>query len=641
MVESFRGKPFTQKAEEPHIKELRDVVGYDSFGKRLKRGDYAFVMNDRVFGIVRKLESPRSVDLVPTVQAWDSEKKALATHLFDYIETKSGGSYAADELCAIQDQRWKVLESWIENKKTRSNRTTAEEWYDERYPVIKLPWLGRGTIGENSSVGYISRVHKEANGYGFTLLFPGNNKIVIPHMRIGETMQLRINKGLSFISLTQGDDGKVYFDVTKVLLTEAASQPARPLELKRLNNDVELFERLKEDFDWMKQEDIEHVPPEFIRDLEVSSDFDWKRIQRLYWGVERDVVLKNVNISEKKYLGLRSYFRLLEFAHLAKGADNSKLSELTPEEKRECVEEFEKKVTAKREEILEKRRKREVELFGYDFSAALEYPRRFVSGETISPRPFLGQHYKGVITYLAGADEEYYLNHGEKIYDMFAEVALHEEGHFIGSAKRKENAQWKFEEMWTEWYSVVYPRHLRAEEPKGNTLYRSRVDLVSGIPQVSKTKHGSFELLKAFQDLTELAHQGRAFIHGNKITPEDIEISAIATFYQRRDRGTISLGKLKTIGFADLYDEVMYHAHKGKSVIPYSLAKRVETSRFDERFAGCSDRDYKQIKDKREKRMQKELRQAETNKPNSLDIAEMIIKHVYEHKVVPIHKKEV
>ncbi len=636
MAEILNVKPYTHKAEEPHAGEHKEFLGIDSIGRKLTKGDWALVCTGRAEYKVRKLETLGSVEFAPMLKIWDASSNTISPQLFNHVETYSGGHYAMGELELIPDARWKALESYIADKKRIRARPQSEDWYDSSYPVIKLQGSGYDTISENPSIGYITRPQRTGVGYSFTLLFPGYRKIVIPEMTIGESIEINVNSKLAILSLTQGTGGNVYIDVTKVRFKDETSlSVAKPREVKRMANNGDILQRLRNDFAWATPDDIQNSNVRNLLDsLKELQDIDWSRLKKAYMGTQSSHIMDELNEYELKYLALRSYFRLIEFAFVAEGGNVENLPLLTTEERQKYVDQFELKIGKMRDFILEKKREREVALFGLDFTAATDYPRRYASANTIAPSNFLGQHDLGAITYLADSSEPYYSGKKDKLYERYTEVVLHEEGHYVARDKRKSNPNWTHEELWTEWYSVVYPQILMGRAPAGNVLYHNRVIMQNGEAVSSTEKHGAIALQNAFEELVRLAEKGLAFAGGKKILPEDIERSAIATFYQRKERGRVRLNGVETVGFADLYDEIQYNfENRKRGIVPFSLSKHIQKSKFEELFKDCTDSKYDQVITKREKKISRELDEKIDRGPSDIAIRQRIVDYIYQHSV--------
>ena len=597
MGEMMGVSPPAKEARKPLV-EKNPSMAFDSRGEHVKKGDWILTRStDDVTRLIAVSGISDVSNDAPALKVFSSSENISHKPGIVHIQMSRSCSYDIDKLCKYDAEYWKKLDASLLTQSVEYY-PRPEQWYDIQYPVFTTKGQPPRNVGQSPfPLGFITRVKKVGELYEFFIKFPGVKKAHKQQLSVGQITSIEGMDDTTVISLVQGRDDHRYLDVSTMLLdSESQQKNVQVREVPRLGSEGAVVDKLKIDFPWLSLSDI-YPPNHRISEISLDSltEIDTKRLARLYGDKTLSkIAQKSLNPFEKSYLVARNYLHLVEFARFAEtGAkDGGMLKVMPTSEKMALVDGFLAKVEEEKKKLLALRIIEEHRLVGYDVSAsAVDYSLRRASQATIAPDSYLGLHSNGAITFLVDKNEEFY-NTGN-IYAKFAEVSLHEEGHFLGKDARGKNPNWHYEELWTEWYASVFPHTLRGDEPEADMAYHHSVEKIKGTYYSSKEKHGAFELQKAYEELMDIVDTQDIPWGNRTLRHDDIELSAMATFIKRTDRGKIKLGNGKeTIGFADLYDLVM----KRKSgIIPRSLEKYIP-SPFAERFKNCTDKMYDKVK---------------------------------------------
>jgi len=422
----------------------------------------------------------------------------------------------------------------------------------------------------------------------------------------------------TLVDVPQGEGSRKYIVFSKLRLKDELDFVKR-VPYERLDSNERMLERLKYDFPWVEEGDLNNIiVQEFVlygNSGDKLSSLDKKRFRGIY-PKDDEMFKQNPNEYEKQYLAIRSYLRLTELATWLEFAETTQdlssidaasiVGEKTPQERFTSAATLLANIEGKTRQLLQTRWDKEEELFGEVFPDLYKVLiDRFISQDTLDSLTIAGKYYSGLIGLATRIEAPSFikelesLSPGErrkKVLAMFAEVTAHENGHLNLKDERmqiegvehqkqkKKNEQWPREEIWTQWKSVIYPRRLSGEQQAFDCLYDSN--------PITGERGGSYEIQVMIDELIELVTEQEVQIKDSWLKTRTIDEqyvlrSALATAFYRREWGSIHYGDGKVLAFADLYDAV---------------AKRQGWRFFEERVVNCSDDDYNSHVSKRKRK---------------------------------------
>lgn len=323
----------------------------------------------------------------------------------------------------------------------------------------------------------------------------------------------------------------------------------RKLEEPFLDSTQKVIEELHLDgFQWVTEKDLDKDNNPFIKDFLKELDpstFTWVELKRLL-EIDPEGLLKktnHVNYHELLYMAGKNYSRLVE---LTGRLINSSLGKDTAEGRVNRAMLIWQALRERAELFTTLRKEKERELFGETVSAKgdLSPPVqvRWVSHETLGNRYTQGKALLENHTFLLSnyIFDTVVVENEDQALAMLGEVYLHEDEH-LQRTKKEINLRSEYEEVLTEWVSVVYPYSLRDESPIFLNSYHYEAD--------SNNKGGAYRYLELMQEAQKKAAE-------KGYSAADVERCALLSALQRQLTGDVSFKQFHYPAFADLYREI-------------------------------------------------------------------------------------
>lgn len=395
--------------------------------------------------------------------------------------------------------------------------------------------------------------------------------------------------GTAFISPPTYEDPTVYALVleegvnTRVVFFRFRETGGMPLERvklenwKAINTDQDVVDRLcaEPEFEWFSISDLKNSDGSFnhqilsivqtiIRDSGLSLA-DRKRREKIYaYGRVTGAIDTSEMSAEQMYLAAREWARVVSLGVQGFG----RAIPASADERRNFYVEVENAIDREIGKLLTNRREWEKSHFGRSLpDKDVDRQTRHVSRTTMDYVFILGQCFsRGEIAVVV--TDALSRSDGRSVFVVLAEIIAHEWAHYGHNS-------WLWEEVFAEWYSVLFPRSLNKEKFVRSTLYN--------LNPYTMQEGGAIKLHQIIEEAkNEAIRKGR--------NPDEVVESAIATFKLRqlRARGLnrfltrrVKFEGKRVMLFGDLYEQL---THK----------------RFEDEMNGCTDDDYDLVKKKYE-----------------------------------------
>jgi hypothetical protein len=627
MPEAFKSKHYENPAPAqfrltPAEAKWGKVIGIDSTEKPITSSSPVLIERDRHLFLEVASHNPftggscRMVSIGEGGHIDPAQLRAGETgnSLIEF-KTHRGHTIDLTEMIYDRDTYEPALKEVVQNatENYKMNPRAEDRWNSS----LKTIWFEGGLSHSEQAFAYIGMPKIDRSGRcNFTLHYAG------PEVEVSlspkQSMLISSPESVTILTLiVNPNNGHYYLVPSHPKFSEAvADKDAVQVVSGRLESPDDVLQRLSHDFSWVKASDFDppgpHIPLNQVG--EGGVEIDKARFVQIYDESLRDSMERaQPNEFEQTYIAVRNYCYAVQLAYLAAhpgeaqaASVSSRLASMGREEKEAMLDSFVAEVTARKRELLLLRRLKEAQLFGMQVPDISPYPKkRYISGETISPDSFLGKYYLrsntvAMVTDMMRGGDNGLFAEGVDPYELLADVESHEDGHAQKKIDKKEYP-WPRSEVWNEWQTVIYPRRLRGQKPSFLSIYQHRIP-GKDHNATENQQHGAFELDAMVQELVAKAHGGKLKYKGKRISPDDVERSALASSFSHRERGEFEFLGTQVVGFADLYDAAGIPAEGRKQSYFTPLPARMMGNRggaFEIRLKGCEDEDYHNRKRKK------------------------------------------